>query len=93
MRKVVACLLVVLVLGICSPVSLHFASTGSRHVLVTLDVCHGHSAAVSANADLPAMTETPVVMPAVRCEAFLDVSSPLLYDLFTPYIDEDPPKA
>lgn len=93
MRKSVACLLVVLVMGILSPVSLHFTSTGDRQVLVTLDVCHAHSAAVSASADVPVIAEAPVVMPAVCCESFFEATSPLLYDLFTPSLDEDPPKA
>jgi len=85
-------LLAVLCLSLVSPLTIHLASAGQEEHFVTLDVCHATDASLSANADSPALFESPCRSVTLEFAGFHEPGSIVFIPYLSSLQQERPPR-
>jgi hypothetical protein len=93
MRWQALAILVILVFGILLPPTLPFMSDhGAMAALVTLDVCHSATPALSSNGDMPFLNSNTIQHLPMAMVPFTDVADSPSMPFIIALQDERPPK-
>ena len=72
MRQYAIVVLTALILAICSPLTIAVTPAGDIPYLAALDVCSTSHAAISVNADSPAIQECSCGLSTLACVGYMD---------------------